>query len=58
MKKILVADDESDICLTLANVLEDRYVVHSFDDPVLVLVMFRSLLSILVRYNNDNKKQW
>ena len=36
MKKILVVDDESDICLTLATVLEDnRFVVHTFDDPLL-----------------------
>ena len=42
MKKILVVDDESDICLTLANVLEDkRFVVHTFDDPLLALENFR-----------------
>ena len=42
MKKILVVDDESDICLTLANVLEDnRFVVHKFDDPLLALKNFR-----------------
>ena len=44
MKKILVVDDESDICLTLANVLEDRFVVHTFDDPLLALDNFRSFL--------------
>jgi len=43
MKKILIVDDESDICLTLANVLEDRFVVHTFDDPLLA---FRSYISI------------
>ena len=42
MKKILVVDDESDICLTLANVLEgERFVVHTFDDPLLALENFR-----------------
>jgi DNA-binding NtrC family response regulator len=42
MKKILVVDDESDICLTLANVLGgDRFVVHTFDDPLLALENFR-----------------
>ena len=42
MKKILVVDDESDICLTLATVLEDnRFVVHTFDDPLLALENFR-----------------
>jgi DNA-binding response OmpR family regulator len=40
--KILVVDDESDICLTLAAVLEDnRFVVHTFDDPLLALENFR-----------------
>ena len=42
MKKILVVDDESDICLTLANVLEgDGFVVDTFDDPLLALKNFR-----------------
>ncbi|HEY7079663.1 MAG TPA: response regulator [Nitrososphaeraceae archaeon] len=42
MKKILVVNDESDICLTLANVLEgERFVVHTFDDPLLALENFR-----------------
>ena len=42
MNKILVVDDESDICLTLANVLGgDRFVVHTFDDPLLALENFR-----------------
>jgi len=42
MKKILIVDDESDICLTLANVLEDRFVVHTFDG-ILALENFRSI---------------
>jgi DNA-binding response OmpR family regulator len=42
MKKILVVDDEPDICLTLANVLQDnRFVVDTFDDPLLALKDFR-----------------
>lgn len=42
MNKILVVDNESDICLTLANVLEgDGFVVHTFDDPLLALENFR-----------------
>jgi DNA-binding NtrC family response regulator len=42
MEKILIVDDESDICLTLANVLEgDRFVVDTFDDPILALENFR-----------------
>ena len=42
MKKILIVDDEPDICLTLANVLEsERFVVHTFDDPLLALQDFR-----------------
>src|SRR6476620_2125283 len=43
MKKILIVDDEPDICLTLANVLEDNngFVVDTFDDPILALQDFR-----------------
>jgi DNA-binding NtrC family response regulator len=42
IKRILVVDDECDICLTLTNVLEDnRFVVHAFDDPCLALENFR-----------------
>jgi len=41
MKKILVVDDGSDICLTLANVLEERLVVHTFDG-ILALENFRN----------------
>ena len=42
MKRILVVDDESDICLTLTNVLEDNgFVVHAFDDPLLGLENFK-----------------
>ena len=49
MKKILVVDDESDICLTLANVLEDNsFVVHTFDDPLLALENFRKELHDLL----------
>jgi len=40
MKKILVVDDESDICLILANILEDTF--HMFDYPFLGLDNFRS----------------
>ena len=36
MKKIFIVDDERDICLTIANVLEDNgFVVDSFTDPLL-----------------------
>ena len=42
MKKILVVDDEPDICLTLANVLEGNgFVVDTFDDPLLALQNYR-----------------
>ena len=42
MKRILVVDDESDICLTLANVLEGNgWIVDTFDDPLLALQDFR-----------------
>ncbi len=42
MKKILIVDDEPDICLTLANVLEGNgFVVDTFDDPLVALENFR-----------------
>ena len=42
MKKILIVDDESDICLTSASVLEDNgLVAHTLDDPILALENFR-----------------
>ena len=42
MKKILIVDDELDICLTLANVLEGNgFVVDTFDDPLVALENFR-----------------
>ena len=42
VKKILVVDDEPDICLTLANVLEGNgFVVDTFDDPLLALQNYR-----------------
>lgn len=43
MRRVLVVDDEYDICLTLTNVLEhNRFVVHAFDDPRLALENFRN----------------
>ena len=45
MKKILIVDDEPDICLTLANVLEGNgFVVDTFDDPLLALQDFRKVM--------------
>jgi DNA-binding NtrC family response regulator len=42
MKRILVVDDESDTCLTITKVLEDKgFVVHAFDNPLLALGNFR-----------------
>ena len=42
IKKILVVDDEPDVCLTFANVLEGNgFVVDTFDDPLLALQDFR-----------------
>lgn len=41
-KRILVVDDEPDICLALTKVLEDNgFVVDSFTDPLLALKNFR-----------------
>jgi DNA-binding NtrC family response regulator len=50
IKRILVVDDECDICLTLTTVLEDnRFVVHAFDDPRLALENFRKdLYNLLI----------
>ena len=54
----MVVDDESDICLTLANVLENRFVVHTFDDPLLALENFRKelydLLILDIKMENMN----
>jgi len=42
MKRILVVDDEEDICITFTNVLEDNgFVVDTFDDPGLALEYFK-----------------
>src|SRR5215831_4657121 len=42
IKKILVVDDEPDICYTFANILEgDGFAVDTFDDPLLALQAFR-----------------
>jgi len=42
VKKILLVDDESDICITLASILGDNgFAVDTFDDPLLVLENFR-----------------
>jgi DNA-binding response OmpR family regulator len=42
VKILFIVDDESDICITLKNVLEDSgFVVHAFDDPLLALENFR-----------------
>jgi DNA-binding response OmpR family regulator len=49
MKKILIVDDEPDICLTLASILEDNgFAVDTFDDPLLALDDFRKDLYDLV----------
>ena len=43
MKKILVVDDESDICLVLDMVLSGNgFVVDSFEHPTLALEKFRA----------------
>ena len=56
-KRILVIDDESDICITLANVLEgDGFVAHTFDDPLLALEYFREDLYDLLILDIKMKK--
>lgn len=43
IKKILIVDDEPDICFTFANILEDDgFAVDTFDDPLLALQAFRN----------------
>ncbi|MGA9153457.1 MAG: hypothetical protein WBZ36_22995 [Candidatus Nitrosopolaris sp.] len=40
-KRILVVDDESDICFVLAKVLRNNgFVVDSYDDPVVAVEKF------------------
>ncbi len=59
-KRILVVDDESDICITLANLLEgDGFVVHTFDDPLLALENFREhLYDLLILDIKMKKNEW
>jgi DNA-binding response OmpR family regulator len=48
-KRILVVDDESDICFVLENVLgENGFVVDSYKDPLLALERFKADLYDLV----------
>jgi DNA-binding response OmpR family regulator len=48
-KRILVVDDESDICFVLAKVLRNNgFVVDSYDDPVVALEKFDTDLYNLV----------
>ncbi len=57
MKRILVVDDESDICITFANVLEDNgFVVDTFDDPGLALEDFKKDLYDLLLLDIKLKK--
>ena len=48
-KRILVVDDESDVCLVLEKVLgENGFVVDSYEDPLLALEKFKAHLYDLV----------
>ena len=48
-KRILVVDDESDVCFVLEKVLgENGFVVDSYDDPLLALEKFKADLYDLV----------
>jgi len=43
MKRILLVDDESDVCFVLGKVLsENGFVVNSFENPTLALEKFKS----------------
>ena len=49
LKRILVVDDEPDICLTLENILhENAFTVDSYVDPILALENFNAGLYDLV----------
>jgi DNA-binding NtrC family response regulator len=59
IKKILIVDDEPDICFTFANILEgDGFTVDTFDDPLLALQAFRKdfydLLILDIKMKNMN----
>jgi two-component system catabolic regulation response regulator CreB/two-component system response regulator ChvI len=59
IKKILIVDDESDICITFENVLEGNgFEVDTFDDPLLALQNFRKdtydLLILDIKMNKMN----
>lgn len=48
-KRIMVVDDESDVCFTLGKVLGEKgYVVESYEDPFLALSKFKADLYHLV----------
>ena len=48
-KRILVVDDESDVCLALEKVLDENgFTVDSYEDPLLALEKFRANLYDLV----------
>ena len=48
-KRILVVDDESDVCFVLEKVLgENGFVVDSYEDPLLALEKFKADLYNLV----------
>jgi len=48
-KRILVVDDDSDVCFMLQKALaENGYIVDSFEDPLLALKRFRAQLYNLV----------
>jgi DNA-binding response OmpR family regulator len=58
-KRILVVDDEPDICLALTKILEDNgFVIDSFTDPLLALKSFRKdwyvLLILDIKMENMN----
>jgi DNA-binding response OmpR family regulator len=49
VKRILVVDDESDVCFVLEKVLnENGYVVDSYEDPLLALEKFNADLYDLI----------
>ena len=60
IKKILVVDDEPDICLTFANVLKGNgFVVDTFDDPLLALQDFRKdSYDLLIIDIKMKKNEW
>jgi DNA-binding response OmpR family regulator len=58
-ERILVVDDESDVCFVLKEVLsEGGFVVDSYKDPLLALSNFKAHFYSLVILSQNAKAKW